>query len=265
MKALTKISLFLMLPAALWTLNSCSEGAEAGFSDAQINQTPSNSTGEGGSLNQLTVAGPNLDYLYSVRGNEITVFDISNANTPEKLSTVYAHEEIETVHNMGEHLYLGTPVGMLVYDIQTPASPNFIGEFRHVRSCDPVVAEGNYAYVTLRGGGECGGTTNELHVLDITDPSFPQMINRYSMEGPYGLGIENGTLFVCDGDDGLKVFDATNPEAGLKQVAKFGKIKAIDVIARDGFVILIAEDGLYQYKYNGPESIELISSMSIGD
>lgn len=254
-----------MLPAALWTLNSCSESAEAGFNDAQINQTPGNSTGEGGSLNQLTVAGPNLDYLYAVRGNEITVFDISNVNTPAKLNTVYAHEEIETVHNMGENLYLGTPVGMLVYSIEEPASPQFIGEFRHVRSCDPVVADGNFAYVTLRGGGQCGGSTNELHVLDITNPSNPIMVNQYQMTGPYGLGIEDGTLFVCDGDDGLKVFDASNPAQGLKQVAHFGKIKAIDVIASDGLLVLIAEDGLYQYKYNGPESIELISSMSIGE
>jgi len=265
MKAISKISLILMLPAALWILNSCSEGAEAGFNDAQIDQTPGNTTGEGGSLNQFTIAGPSFNYLYSVRSNEITVFDITNANTPEKLNTIYAHQEIETVHNMGEHLYLGTPVGMLVYNIETPSAPQFIGEFNHVRSCDPVVAEGDYAYVTLRGGGECGGTSNELHVLDITQPSYPQMVHMYEMAGPYGLGIDNGTLFVCDGEDGLKVYDATQPAMGLKQVAHFGKIKAIDVIASDGLLVLIAEDGLYQYKYNGPESIELISTINIGE
>ena len=30
------------------------------------------------------------------------------------------------------------------------------------------------------------------------------------MNEPYGLGIDNGTLFVCEGEFGLKVYDATD-------------------------------------------------------
>jgi len=254
------------LPASLWILNSCSEGAEAGFDDnTQFEQNPNNTSGDGGSLNQFTIAGPNQNYLYTVRNSTITVFDITNVNTPNKVNEFNAHQEIETVYDMGDKLFMGTPIGMLVYDIQTPEAPQYLGEFRHVRSCDPVVAEDDVAFVTLRGGGECGGTSNELHVLDISDPTNPQMMFNYDMAGPYGLGIDNGTLFVCDGEDGLKVYDASNPRNGIKQVAHFSKLKAIDVIPVDGLLIMIAEEGLYQYKYNGPESIELISSIKIGD
>ena len=266
MKLLNKISLILILPASLWILNSCSEGAEAGFDDnTQFEQNPNNTSGDGGSLNQFTIAGPNQNYLYTVRNSTITVFDITNVNTPNKVNEFNAHQEIETVYDMGDKLFMGTPIGMLVYDIQTPEAPQYLGEFRHVRSCDPVVAEDDVAFVTLRGGGECGGTSNELHVLDISDPTNPQMMFNYDMAGPYGLGIDNGTLFVCDGEDGLKVYDASNPRNGIKQVAHFSKLKAIDVIPVDGLLIMIAEEGLYQYKYNGPESIELIISIKIGD
>ncbi len=30
------------------------------------------------------------------------------------------------------------------------------------------------------------------------------------MTEPYGLGIDNTTLFICDGSAGLKIYDITN-------------------------------------------------------
>lgn len=248
----------------LWIAQSCQDGAEAGLgsNDAAINEG-GNSNGIGGSLNQFAIAGPNSNYLYSGYMNTITVFDISNANETKAVNEFTVNNVIETVHNMGDHLYLGTPVGMIVYDISNPANPNYVSEFQHIRSCDPVVAEGDFAFVTLRGGRECGGTLNELQVLDISQKENPVLIGQYTMSGPNGLGIDNGLLFVCDGDEGLKVYDATNPESGLTLVATFGNVKAYDVIPVNGLLILKGDKELRQYKYNGPESIEEISTLRL--
>ena len=35
-------------------------------------------------------------------------------------------------------------------------------------SCDPVVVQGDYAFVTLRGGTECQGFSNQLDIIDIS-------------------------------------------------------------------------------------------------
>ena len=264
MKNLNKLFLLLSIPGMLWIAQGCQDSTEAGLgqNDAAIGEG-GNTSGIGGSLNQFVIAGPNENYLYSGYQNTITVFDISNANEAQPVNELQTSSEIETVHNMGDHLYLGTPVGMIVYDITDPANPSYVSEFQHVRSCDPVVASGNYAYVTLRGGSECGGMTNELQVLDISDKSAPFLVHQYNVSAPYGLGIDNGLLFVCDGEEGLKVYDATNPEGGLNLVTTFKRVKAYDVIPVNGLLILKGDNELRQYKYNGPESIEEISTLKL--
>ena len=47
---------------------------------------------------------------------------------------------------------------------------------------------------------------------DISEIRNPKLIRTHRMHGPYGLGIDRGTLFICDGGEGLKLFDATDPE-----------------------------------------------------
>ena len=51
-----------------------------------------------------------------------------------------------------------------MYDVSNPVQPVKLGEFAHGRACDPVITDGNYAYVTLHAGDGCGGDANELHV-----------------------------------------------------------------------------------------------------
>lgn len=43
------------------------------------------------------------------------------------------------------------------------------------------------------------------------DKSNPQLATTYFLDKPYGLGLKNNLLFVCDGTSVLKIFDRTNP------------------------------------------------------
>jgi hypothetical protein len=82
------------------------------------------------------------------------------------------------------------------------------------------------------------------------------------MNDPHGVGIDGNTLFVCDGDQGLKVFNAENPsKAGDELIKRFGNIDAVDIIPFHGIAMVIAEDGLFQYDYTDPENLSLISSI----
>ncbi len=49
-------------------------------------------------------------------------------------------------------MFLGSTNGMYIYDISAPDTPKYVSELQHVTSCDPVVVDDKYAYVTLRGG-----------------------------------------------------------------------------------------------------------------
>jgi hypothetical protein len=63
---------------------------------------------------------------------------------------------------------------------------------------------------------------------------------------------------VCEGNFGLKVFDASQPD-NLIQTQFIPGVKSYDVIPRNRLLLLTGEDGLYQYRYTDPQRLELLS------
>ncbi|MEM9363334.1 MAG: hypothetical protein AAGA43_11895 [Bacteroidota bacterium] len=215
-------------------------------------------TGQGGSLARFKIVG---EYLYAVDTHTINVFDISDLQNPQDLEDVYAGFDIETIFNRGEHLFLGSMRGMYIYDISSPATPTFVSEFQHGTACDPVVVDGDYAYVTLRGGNGCGALESGLFIVDISTIQKPELTISYPMDEPYGLGIRNEKLFVCDGSSGLKVYDKTNVE-DISLLNHFKDIVTFDVIPLENHLIMVGDEILYQYEYLD-DNIRLISQIGL--
>ena len=174
---------------------------------------------------------------------------------------MYAGFDIETIFNRGQHLFLGSMRGMYIYDISSPASPSFVSEFQHGTACDPVVVDGDYAYVTLRGGNNCGATESGLFIVDISDITTPTLAVSYPMDQPYGLGIKDEKLFVCDGSSGLKIYDKTDIQ-NLESLNHFKDIVTFDVIPREEMLLMVGDDVLYQYEYL-ENDISLISTLQL--
>jgi hypothetical protein len=151
--------------------------------------------------------------------------------------------------------------GMYIYDISSPANPSFVSEFQHGTACDPVVVDENYAYVTLRGGNQCGATESGLFIVDISDITKPTLAESYHMDEPYGLWIKDEKLFVCDGASGLKVYDKTDIQ-NLESLNHFKDIVTFDVIPREDMLLMVGDEVLYQYRYL-QNNIELISSLEL--
>ncbi len=217
-------------------------------------------TGQGGSLARFKIVG---DYLYAVDSHTINVFDIANLEAPSALEDVFAGFDIETIFNQGSYLFLGSMRGMYIYDISSPSTPTFVSEFQHGTACDPVVVDGDYAFVTLRGGNECGATESGLFVVDISNISSPELLASYPLDGPYGLGVSGSQLFVCDGDSGLRVFDKTDV-ANLQELAHFEDVVTYDVIPLASHLLMVGDGLLSQYRYLDP-GLELISTLSLKD
>ncbi len=225
--------------------------------DAAAYNTNGNA-GQGGSLARFSIKG---DYLYVAEESELSVFDISNPEITSLLHEEYAGWQIETIFNADDYLYLGSSTGMYIYSIENPASPRQVSYLQHVMGCDPVVVDGNYAYVTIRGGNACGQEQNILDVVDISDKSMPQIVNRYNMENPYGLGVKDNWLFVCDGSAGLKVYDIENTP-DLRLIDQFSNINTYDVIPLADKLLMVGDNTLYQYSYKGNE-VSLLSSFAL--
>lgn len=215
-------------------------------------------TGQGGSLARFKIVN---NYLYAVDSHSINIFDINNLESPIELEDVQAGFDIETIFNKGNHLFLGSMSGMYIYDISSPATPTFISEFQHGTACDPVVVDDNYAYITLRAGNLCGAFESSLEIVDITDLYNLKLVKSYAMDNPYGLGIKDNLLFICDGTSGLKVYNKTDVE-NLELLNTFENINAFDVIPMDSHLLLIGDNTLFQYTYQN-NTIDLLSTFSL--
>jgi hypothetical protein len=214
--------------------------------------------GVGGSLARFQIV---QDYLYTVGTYEMDVFDISNLAAPKARESLYVGWNIETMFYADDYLYLGSTNGMYIYSLEDPVLPSYVSEFTHWEGCDPVVVDGDYAYLTLRGGNSCGQLESILEVIDIREKSNPTLAARYTLENPYGLGIRGNNLYVCDGSAGLKLFDKTIPD-DLEFLKSFEDMNAKDVIPLEDKLILIAENVLYQYQYL-ENDLDLLSVYSL--
>jgi hypothetical protein len=234
---------------------------EAVWGDAFFSNSDANSAGGSGTGGSLARFNINEDYLYVVDQNKLSVFNIAGLRNPELIKSEWVGRDIETIFYKENHLYLGSSSGMYIYSLEDPAAPQLKSMFSHILGCDPVVVKDDIAYVTIRGGNACGQEWSQLDVIDVADKSNPQLMKSYDMENPYGLGVKDDWLFVCDGTAGLKIYDTKNTP-NLELTDHFQDINTYDVIPLEEVLLMVGDNTLFQYSYKGNE-INLLSSFSL--
>lgn len=238
---------------------------DSGFATATNGGGGSGTTfGVGGSMARF---GLHENHLYTVDHSTLYKFNISDLNNPTDLGSQNIGWSIETMFIYDSHMFFGTTTGMLVYDLEVAENPSYVNRYDHITSCDPVVVQNDLAYVTLRGGTRCGSNVNRLDVIRMKDNyTKMDMVASYQMHGPYGLGIDDDVLFVCDGDAGLKVYNASDPETiDQNKLAQFQNINTYDVIPVNGYLFMIGEDGFFLYDYNDIQNIHQIGTIPISN
>ena len=231
--------------------------ADAGLS--KLSGGGGSPTGISGSLARFALID---NYMYSVSNDSLRVINVAVEQNPVVANSISLGWGVETIFPFKDKLFIGTTTGMLIYSVQNAASPVKQGTFSHIRTCDPVIAENDFAYVTLYSGTRCAGFTNQLDVLNISNIQSPQLIKSYPLTNPRGLSKDGDLLFICDGNDGLKVFNAANPNS-ISLLKQFKLPQANDVIAFNSIALVIAKDGLYQYDYTNAADIKLISKIAV--
>ncbi len=245
------ISFLLILSVALLA-GACEDGMSN-----DNNFTPG--AGRGGSMAQFTVYN---GQLYLLKKDELVSYSLQNPATPALGSTINVGIDAETLFPSGGSLFIGSQNGMHIYSLADPLRPQHISSYRHVTSCDPVVVEGNYAYVTLRTDSPCQWGVNELQVLDVTQQTSPQLIYQMVMANPQGLAVNEGTLYVTNGDAGLTVLDVANPYA--PQVLKeYPDFYGYDVIFTTNSLMMIGREGLVQYDPRDPANLVQLSVIPV--
>jgi hypothetical protein len=229
------------------------------YNDATAAGGAESSAGVNGSMSRF---GLYKDYLYTVINYTMSVIDLSGDEPVKAAENIYVGE-VETIFSYGDNLFLGAPTGMSIYSVKNPLAPERMSTVWHVYGCDPVVVEDDLAYVTVHSGNTCGQNNNELLIIDVSDVTSPKLLVSYAMTKPKGLGIDKGTLFLCD--EGLKIYKIGDPQQLMaNRLVHFANVEGYDVIPYNNVLMMIADDGLYQYDYSNLEKITQLSRIAVG-
>ena len=200
--------------------------------------------------------------LYTLDDYKLNTFDITDYNSISQVSEVWLGGwiggELETTFILKEYLFVGATNGMHIVSLENELAPDYVSSFIHGTGCDPVVVEGDTAYITVRGGNICGAIEDQINVTDVSDMTMPTEYSTYFLSSPYGLGIKNQVLYVCNAS-GINVFDAQNPsEIVLENTIE---VTAKDIIPLSTHLIAVGENVIYQFNYLNDFGLELISTV----
>lgn len=202
------------------------------------------------------------DYLYCVDNWNLHSFSTANPACPARLQSQNVGWNIETIFPWKNRLFIGSNTAVHIFRLDNPAAPTREATFQHVTGCDPVVCDEENAYVTLHAGTDCNNNSlNQLDVLDIRQLPQVTRTRTYPMTKPMGLSVAGNLLFLCD--DGLKIFDKTNPK-DLKQLSHVRGIKTYDAIAlTPQHLLVIGKSGFFQYDTSDPRNPRLLSEIGV--
>lgn len=206
-------------------------------------------SGQGGSLASFLVTGNNL---YILAKNEIISYNISNSTNLTYTSSLRLPSLLETVYRHENYLFLGSNNAVYFLNLVDPDYPKLVSSYDHVTACDPVVARNQVAYSTIRSTNCRGIISGEdlLDAIDISDLENPQVLSSKSVTKPYGLAVNSDFLFVCE-NGGISVFDIETPEnPSFISNTKLGEGEAYDIIPRNGYLIVVTSDGIFNVDYN---------------
>ncbi len=232
----------------------------------------SNTSGINGSYSQMVVNG---DFLYGINSNQLTTLNIADKNDVLNVDTQILDYDIESIFINSNTMFVGSASRMYIFELEeetgipVPLSQqeyNFsFFEEEVICTSDPIVANQNFAYVTLQTllQDQCRTVNiNELRIYDISDLQSPQLLSITEMVRPKGLGIVGNTLFVCDSNNGLKIYDVNDPINPIEKY-HFTGFDAYDLIASNGLLLVVAEDQLLQYDFQDLNNIYLLGIIDL--
>lgn len=215
-----------------------------------------------GSINRIA----EMDgYVYVIGNTRLSVYD--NTGSFRQIYSESIGWQMETVYPFQDRLFIGTRNSVDIYNVSDPSSPTYESGFWHMTSCDPVLpVDGDVAYATLRTGDDnfCPGDDNALIVMDVSDLTFVNQLQEIDMESPYGLTMIGDRLYVGEGANGLKIFDASD-RRNLRLIEHDRSIQAYDVLAHPVYTNIVqiaGPDGFSQYLIEGGDIQNHISTIA---
>jgi hypothetical protein len=231
-------------------LQSCEKSADNVTTNAS-------GSGANGSITRFITYN---NYLYIVDFNNLKSFDISSPSSPILRKTTNVGFNIETIFEYKGNLFIGSNNAIFIYGLTNPAEPNLKSQFNYfIPGRDPVVAIDSVAYSTTRN---LFGTGGNLNIVNIKNMDAPVGMGFINMPSPYGLAVNQNALYVCNGSDGISVFNRNNAYMPvLERTFNLSNETFYDLIVRGNLMICYVEAGIVLLNVSNPLVPAFISSI----
>ena len=150
--------------------------------------------------------------------------------------------------------YLGSGEMLLVLDLSNPAQPRLLGDVELKLEPAGILVIDDLAYIIGNG----------IHVVDLSDPTAPVILNTVSVTGA-GRRITSfpGFLLTSEGNN-VRVYDLTDPEVPSLVTSLFlgsattGQIEVVGSLA-----YVPAAEALYLVDLTTPDALSIVSAIDI--
>jgi hypothetical protein len=216
-----------------------------------------NAAGANGSLSRFITYN---NFLYLVNRNNLLTYDISNP-VPVLKKTTEIGFNIETIFEYQGKLFIGSNNAIFIYSLSNPEQPARVSQFNYfIPGRDPVVAIDSVAYSTTRNFNGQGGNLNIVNIKNLDNPVSE---GSFFIAEPYGLAVNGNALYVCNGSNGISIFNRSNAYRPVA-VMEFTSVNETfyDLIVRGNIMICYVEAGIVLLDISNPFSPVFISRIT---
>lgn len=221
---------YILLGISILMLEACG-GDAAATSDSSLQS-------QNGSTSGMVIQN---NYLVALTDRRtVKTFDLSDARKPVEVDSITLNF-VETLSAYGDKLVmLGTEEGSYILEVANEGTLTSLHFARHTRSCDPVIADNNLMYVTVRAGNRCGNSGEDrLLIYDISDEDNVWLLGSLPLPQPKGLAISDSTLYVCT-SEGMQSVDVSNPTNPV-ELTLYSDLNCNDLIVHEQEAVISAD------------------------
>lgn len=214
----------------------------------------------GGNNYDVAVAG---NYVYLGQGQDLVVLNITDDTKPLEEGRITTPSIVYGITVSGDHAYVANGNGGLtVLNITNASSPRITGNNSTSGIAYSVEISGKHAFVI---------TSNGLSIMDVSDPSSPELVSSYGTDEMSGIAVSEGYAYVIskgdlDGEDyySLLILNITDPETprltGSYDIGEGGS-----VAVEGNYAYVSSGSGILIIDITDPEGTVFAGSYETGD
>ncbi len=245
-------------------LSACEESSSSSSSDSSSVTVESKGT----SSSKFKIKN---DRLYSIKDDILKVYDISEPQSVYPLSQTFLGFSITGMFIYDETLIAASSSGLKVFSLNGD-NITFLANSDDFIPCQRFFVDGSLLFV-LNNLEVCENYLNNsynnyyyestfeledivvdngIEVYDISEFLAPKLLTKVSSYNPVALSVQDDTLYVCEGEYGLKVYDINRSDnnISLNKNNTYRNAPCEDLITASNYLYGINPDGLDIYDYN---------------